>query len=226
MTADQLRQIMIAYQGTRYSELGQDIMVHCLLDQPKTGFFVEFGAMDGEIASNSLLFERHHDWSGIVAEPNRRFHTSLSSNRRCHIDHRAVHSHSGGTQEFKEVDHHMGLSALTEFMLNDHHANTRQSSPGNTYNVKLISLCDMLDHYHAPRTIDYISMDTEGSELDILRTFDFDRYTVKIWTIEHNFFGASRDGIYDIMVANGYKRILTDMSKYDDWYVKENLLEN
>ena len=44
----------------------------------------------------------------------------------------------------------------------------------------------LLEQYNAPRTIDYISLDTEGSELRILKVFDFNKWDVKIWSIEHN----------------------------------------
>ena len=36
----------------------------------KNGFFIEAGAYDGEIASNTLLFELEHNWTGLLIEPN------------------------------------------------------------------------------------------------------------------------------------------------------------
>jgi FkbM family methyltransferase len=221
----QLRDKILTYQGPTYSELRQDIMVCSVLDDVSQGFFVEFGVMDGIIASNSLLFERVHSWSGIIAEPGRRFHKLLSKNRRCRVDHRAVYSSSGGTLEFKEVDVHAGLSVLTDFMMADHHASRRHQSPGDTYQVQLVSLEDLLLQHDAPGTIEYVSMDTEGSESAILESFDFSKFDVKIWTVEHNFAVSARNHIHDIMTTNGYRRILTDLSNYDDWYVKQGLLE-
>lgn len=217
---------MSSYQGPRYAELAQDIMVLSLLGDSVPGWFVEFGAMDGETASNSLLFERHHAWRGVVAEPARRFHAQLGANRSCNIDHRAVYSISDQILDFKEIDHHAGLSVLTEFIDNDHHAARRKSDRGATYSVRSVSLNDLLTHHGAPRDIDYISMDTEGSELAILCEFDFAKHAVKIWTIEHNFNPFHRSGIYDIMTANGYRRILENQSRYDDWYVQTSLIED
>ena len=36
----------------------------------KNGFFIEAGAYDGEIGSNTLLFELEHNWTGLLVEPN------------------------------------------------------------------------------------------------------------------------------------------------------------
>lgn len=226
MNQSQLRDKMRCYQGPRYAELAQDVMVLSLLGDSSPGWFVEFGAMNGETASNSLLFERHHAWQGIVAEPALRFHAHLGINRHCRIDHRAVYSISDQILDFKEVDHHAGLSVLSEFIDSDHHAASRKSDHGPTYSVRSVSLNDLLTEHKAPYNIDYISMDTEGSELAILREFDFAKHDVKIWTIEHNFNQAHRSGIHSIMAANGYRRILEDQSRYDDWYVQTALIED
>ena len=55
------------------------------------------------------------------------------------------------------------------------------------YKVKTITLNKLLEDYNAPRDIDYISIDTEGNEAEILADFDFNKWNVKLFTIEHNF---------------------------------------
>jgi len=62
-------------------------------------------------------------------------------------------------------------------------------------------------------------MDTEGSEPAILSTFDFSRYQVGFWTIEHNYFNRARTEILKIMTANGYQRLAPELSTIDDWYI-------
>ncbi|MBK7635080.1 MAG: FkbM family methyltransferase [Saprospiraceae bacterium] len=59
--------------------------------------------------------------------------------------------------------------------------------------------------------IDYLSIDTEGSEYDILSSFNFDRYTFGIITVEHNY-TAYRDRIKDLLESKGYRRVLTNLS--------------
>ena len=78
----------------------------------------------------------------------------------------------------------------------------------------------MLDKHGAPHKIDYLSIDTEGSEYDILKDFNFEKYDISIITCEHNFTN-SREDIYSLLTSNGYERKYTGASKFDDWYVKK-----
>jgi hypothetical protein len=63
-----------------------------------------------------------------------------------------------------------------------------------------------------------MSIDTEGSEYEILSNFDIRNYTIDFITIEHNF-TENRERIHEFMTENGYIRILEKMSAWDDWYV-------
>ena len=79
----------------------------------------------------------------------------------------------------------------------------------------------MLKEHRAPRAIDYLSIDTEGSEFEILSNFDFQQYEIKIITCEHNF-APDRDRIHSLMRSHGYKRKFVNHSRFDDWYVLAN----
>ena len=87
------------------------------------------------------------------------------------------------------------------------------------YTVKTVSLNDLLERYKAPHEIDYLSIDTEGTELEILGTFDFSKYSFSLITIEHNY-SSDREGQFKLLSSNGYKRILENVSLIDDWYVR------
>lgn len=202
------------------ADLRQDILALAVHGFKRGGYFVEFGALDGVTGSNTYVLEQQYQWRGITAEAARIWHDRLRTNRACITDTRAVSAHSGQQLTFKETDVQLGLSGLVDFFDHrEYHAARRASSTGTTYKVPTVSLTDLLTEHHAPAEIDYISMDTEGSELAILSTFDFSRYHVGLWTIEHNYFESVRDQIYSIMIANGYQRILPDLSTIDDWYI-------
>ena len=76
----------------------------------------------------------------------------------------------------------------------------------------------MLSKYDAPKKIDYLSIDTEGTELEILSAFDFSKYTIRIITCEHNYTSA-RGKINKLLIKKGYVRMYQDLSMFDDWYV-------
>ena len=65
-------------------------------------------------------------------------------------------------------------------------------------------------------------MDTEGSEYEILKTLDFERYSFGVITVEHNY-TEKRELIYELLTNKGYRRVLTEVSVQDDWYVHADL---
>ena len=116
---------------------------------------------------------------------------------------------------FNEVDR-ADLSTIDSHSNDDEWRNVRRL--GKTYEVKTISLNDLLEKHGAPAEIDYLSIDTEGSELEILGAFDFDRYRIKIISCEHNY-TPYRAQIHTLLTGKGYKRKLESFSHFDDWYV-------
>ena len=204
------------------SQLRQDLFVLAMLRFPTNGFYVEFGATDGVTGSNSFFLEKHFGWDGILAEPARVWHKDLSKTRACKIDQRAVWSESGQQLEFNET-FAGALSTLDRFSSSDSHAQFRES--GRLYPVTTVSLLELLNFHGAPQVIDYLSMDTEGSELEILGAFDFSEYSFKVITVEHNFMSA-RGAINGVLEKNGYVRVLEDLSNFDDWYLNKDHFEN
>lgn len=76
-----------------------------------------------------------------------------------------------------------------------------------TEKMTTISLNDLLDEYEAPKFIEYLSLDTEGSEYEILKTFNFDKYQFGLIDIEHNHDKEKRANIKDLLLSKGYKYI-------------------
>ena len=205
-------------QSKSKSQLNQDMFVLAELGFKKDGYFVEFGATNGKDLSNTYMLEKEMGWTGILAEPARTWHQDLQKNRNCFLDFNCVWSESGKTLEFNQVLE-AELSTIDAFSNNDEHAKTRQE--GDKYDVNTISLMDLLRTHGAPKEIDYLSIDTEGSEFEILNAFDFDAYKIKVITCEHNF-TPMRIEIYNLLTSKGYTRKHENFSYFDDWYVNDN----
>jgi FkbM family methyltransferase len=208
-------------KGETTSQLQQDVIARYVnQNAPEpSNYFVEVGASDGVSISNTIVLEKLYSWNGILAEPARRWHRSLSENRRCTIDYRCVWNESGLTVEFQEME--VGeFSTIAAFI-----SNTNSDFSGGTsraYNVPTVTLLDLLRDYHSPSRIGFLSIDTEGSEFEILRSFDFSSYTFNFVAVEHNF-GETRSLIVELFEANGYTRVLPTASKWDDWFVPSDL---
>lgn len=204
-----------------HAQLFQDLMVVFILKGKRDGYFVEFGATNGSDMSNTLILERDFQWKGILAEPAKGWHAALKANRKAAIDTRCVWSKTGTHLEFRETENAEG-STLMEFIDKDSNRDARKT--GADYPVETITLNDLLSAHSAPKEIDYMSIDTEGSELPILQAFDFSKHDIKIMTVEHNFVEPNRQQMFDLLTAQGFIRVFEPLSKFDDWYVKRALL--
>ena len=201
----QLRQDIFALANTKY-KLG--------------GYFVEFGATDGVKLSNTFLLETEFSWTGILCEPARIWEESLKKNRpNSIIETLCVWSESGIELDFNECKI-PELSTIEKVRSGDEHEDRRKS--GNVYSVLTISLEDLLIKHSAPTYIDFLSIDTEGSEFEILTNFDFENYSFGVITVEHNF-TAGREKIFQLLQGKGYERVLEHISMFDDWYVSKEL---
>ena len=83
-------------------------------------------------------------------------------------------------------------------------------------------LHELLDESKAPPFIDYFSLDTEGSEAEILMSFPFWKYRFGAITVEHNFEEPKRSEMRAILGRNGYS--LFKSVDFDDWYLKDDYI--
>lgn len=210
----------LANYGWSRSQIFQDLFVQFVLKNKRNGFFVEFGATNGIDLSNSYALETKFGWSGILAEPARIWHDALKRNRTAKIDVRCVWSRTGDRIEFNEAPL-AEFSTVGEYSNRDLHAKIRAN--GRKYSVDSVSLSDLLAVHSAPGTIEYLSIDTEGSEFSILSNFDFNT-SINVISVEHNYHRENREGINRLLTNRGYERVFERFSDWDDWYVQKNLI--
>jgi FkbM family methyltransferase len=198
----------------------QDIWVLDTTNHLKNGYFVEMGSLDGILQSNTYILEKFYNWTGILVEPDIKHHHNLQSNRpNSNIEFNCVWSKTGEIKKFYQSDVVTdGRSTVEEF-----------SSLGlvdrknwRTYNVTTISLFDLLVKHNAPTYIDYLSLDTEGSELEILTNFDFTKYKFGCITVEHNTRKWYRNEIRNLLTQKGYH--FQKEFPWDDGYIDPRYL--
>lgn len=197
------------------SQLGQDYLAFKLFGSE--GFFVEFGATNGVELSNSYALEQL-GWKGVLAEPSKQWHAELAKNRPdTLISHQCVWKTSGESIKFTEATSGT-LSTVSEFLEADHHKRQKLDS----YEVQTISLEDLLVEAEAPEFVEFLSIDTEGSEYEILKHFNWEDRSFGLIAVEHNH-TALRGQIFDLLTEHGYTRILEQHSRWDDWYINDKL---
>ena len=202
------------------SQRFQDLFVDWMLKK-KNGIFIEFGACDGVKISNTYYLEKYMGWSGILLEPAKSWHNDLKINRPCCIvDYRCVSNQSGD-----EVYFHENSDPALSSMNNNFFSN-------NSYKVKTISLNDVFSEYEEKLlkksntidSVDFISIDTEGSEYEILKNFNFLKYSPKIIIVEHNFNKKKSKQLKKLLENNNYSNLFPELSAYDYYFVLNNIL--
>lgn len=206
----------------KITEAGQDFWVLENTWYKEYGYFIDIGAADGITGSNTFILEKFYKWHGICVDPNPIFLQSLHNSRNAHVSTLCAYSETGKIMPFKFcADEQQFYGWNFRSGLTNHLDVIDQDieKSFSTMNVMTISLNDLLELYSAPVDIDYISIDTEGSEYDILKTFNFEKYNVKCWTIEHDN-GENKKLIDYLMYNNGYKRITERYTAQESWFVK------
>jgi len=202
-----------------YSQLGQDKFVDEYLQFKKNGVFLEIGAHDGKSCSNTLFFEEYRNWSGICVEPGTEEFKKLCENRKS-INLNCCISDYDGESEFTYIEgYSMMLSGLSE-SYNFSHENRINNEVGsyggkiNKLKMPVFKLQTILDE-HQIHEIDYCSIDTEGSEFNIVKSIDFDKTNIKIFSIENNYGDTT---IQNYLETKGY--VLYKKLQWDDIFIK------
>lgn len=184
----------------------------------KRGFFIEAGANDGISQSNTLFFEKYHGWKGLLIEPIPELAAKCRTNRPgCIVENCALVS-SDFTGNEVEMRYCNLMSLVKGAMKSEENDLTHikqgcevQNIESYELSVPTRTLTSILD-LHRVRRIDFLSLDVEGFELDVLKGIDFERHTPSFMLIEARY----RDEI-DSFLTPLYRPI-AELSHHDVLY--------
>jgi FkbM family methyltransferase len=218
--ADAIADARIARRGERIVSFAArdakgvplDLRLPHLLDR-RGGFFVEAGANDGLFQSNTALLERSLGWRGVLVEP------SPSASRECRRNRTSV-VHNCALVSFEHGEDHvegdfdgypMGSVGGTRL--------------GRSASVRVPArtLQSLLDE-HGVDHVDFLSLDAEGFESEILHGCDFARVTFSFMLIE--LYPENRDETVSFLADAGYV-LQANYSNYNpidtpDWDGRHN----
>jgi FkbM family methyltransferase len=190
-----------------HSQIFQDLFVDYILKKEK-GFYCEVGALDGKELSNTFYLEKELGWSGILCEPNKSYQELIKKNRPSNIlVTEPIFSKENEEVNFTELEG--GRSGI------DKNSNNKKS-----YKLKTTTLNKVLEENLNNKNINYISIDTEGTEYEIIKELDFEKFYPEIITIEHNYDKKKRDKIYKFLKMKNYDRYFKSISRFEDWYIR------
>jgi FkbM family methyltransferase len=191
-----------------YSQIGQDRWVlETVFPKVKDGFFLDVGSADGTLLSNSKALEER-GWRGICIDP---FPKNMEG-RSCQMLKEVIFSESGKLMQFQASGDVGGIrDTLGKFK--------GEALGAPTVEFTTVTLRDVLESTRAPRFIHFVSLDIEGAEVEALKGFPFDKYTIGAMAVEHNGEEPKRSEIEALMRRHGYRRVHSWYQ--DDFYVPE-----
>jgi hypothetical protein len=205
------------------SQAGQDRYVLNTIYKKslRGGFFIEMGAADGVLLSNTHVFEKNYGWKGILVEPSHRY-GALVKNRSATCVRACIGDSSKGIfllelpgGMYLEEDRNNtlrsvavpadsreeALSMVPEILTREE-IDPARAAEFPLVEVDVLSLTELLDKNGAPPVIDYFSLDVEGHEDAVFRGFDFSRYRFNVMNVER-----PSDWLQGLLKENGYREI-------------------
>jgi FkbM family methyltransferase len=178
----------------------QDRIILDLLNHKRDGVFVDIGATNGIISNNTFKMESDYDWKGLCIEPNNDFYLELIKNRQCICLNVCVGSYNqNGIVKFKEDQGNGELSKISFSGFNSY-------KPCYDFNTIMSSL-------DLGTNIDFLNIDTEGNEINIINDINFDKFNIRSLCYEHNSHLGEmqlchKDMIEKILLSRGYSKVM------------------
>ena len=185
--------------------------------------FVEIGGYDGIIGSNTYFLEKNLNWNGVVVECNPELASKCRINRNCKICEKAIYKNSDEEVEFlvpsgeEIVGGKEQLGGIKNFLKKESLVVFNKCYKENyTIKVKTISFNKLMEENELFE-IDYLSLDIEGYELEVLKSIDFNKFFIKFMTVEFGNVRKYQQEIYNFLTSNNFR--LHRNNKWDDEYI-------
>lgn len=166
-------------------QMDRELYSRYFRDKKEKGFFVESGANDGVKQSNTLFFEHHLDWRGMLIEPVRELYKQCKQNRSplTIIENYGLvsHEYKGDAVKLHYTPECYGLMSVVADQAHTQHHLAKSMEAGQLVKCKSITI-DALFKKHKMQntTIDLFVLDIEGYEVQALKGF-----TPQLWNVRH-----------------------------------------
>jgi FkbM family methyltransferase len=200
------------------SQYEQDRFVdEVIFNGRNNGFFVDIGAYDGITLSNTYYFEKYRNFNGICIEPNPSVYRRLVDNRASKNMNVCVGNAKGRVKYLCVEGYAEMLSCIYDESKKDHISRIGESIRNHGGSIELIEVDlltfkDIMEGYSGK--IDFLSIDTEGSEMEVIEFIDFSKYHISVLAVENN-----NQGVKEYLSKFNFRAFFTLGS--DIIYVKE-----
>ncbi len=200
-----------------YGQFSTDALIELYFQNKRHGVCVEVGVANGTRGSNTLYFEKR-GWRTLCIEPNPLYSDGISKSRKEYVQC-ACGSEYKKSSKFTvfDIGEHNIMSSLSGLQPDKRLLKTHGHVINKSYeiDVEVKTLNSILEENNFPSKIDFISIDTEGTELDVLKGLDFTKWDISLLVVENNFEDSD---ISDYLLKQGYYK--DARWKINDFYVK------
>jgi hypothetical protein len=186
-----------------YSQLCQEAFALAYTNCEKKPYYLEIGAFHPEQYSNTASLRKYMGWTGLSVDPSRDSHEAFVA--------------AGLGEHFLNMG--VGVASGTaHFFSNGAFSQTLREPSACTSEIKIIGIRELVE-LHAD--IDYVSLDIEGGEVDVIRAFPWEICKPSVFTIEHNYDDVVKKDLQHLMENQGYRRVLDSVTNFESWFVLE-----
>lgn len=199
-----------------YGQHGEDIYLEQLFSNVVNGVCIEVGAYDGVSLSNTLHFEEK-GWRALCIEPIKvSFEKCKMIRKECYEC--CISDKDTEDKTFTIFHLNDNLCAISSLKPDQRLIDSHKKLITNitTSSVKVRSLNSLLEELKFPKVIDFISIDTENTELDVLKGIDLNVYNVKLFVVENNY---NEPFCEEYLSQYGYKKI--NRIAVNDFFIKK-----
>jgi len=187
-----------------FSQAGQDLwVIRDVFDYARSGYFVDIGAADGINLSNTYALERYFGWQGICVEANPETFLKLHARRRAKCVNACIADEVRSVAFDGSKGFFSGIVATTEEA---------------TTTLQTMTFADLIQSESIPKTIDYLSLDVEGAEEQVMETFPFETHRFLCATIER-----PSAKLRATLESQGY-RLVAELCNLDAFYLHPDLI--
>ena len=192
-----------------------------IFNREKGLMYIDVGANDGLVVSNTAFMELNLNWNGICIEPHPYAFSRLEKNRNCKKYNACISDDIQEYLSFYEVKGYPEMLSCIESACSQEHLERikseiqRYGGEVNLIKVKSIQLNTILEENNIDK-VDYLSIDTEGSELSVLKSVDLNKYPIRVISAESN-----NTDVKKYLVDKEY-RFITNVCN-DDIFVKDTI---
>lgn len=170
-----------------YGQAGEDAIISktfSFVVPVKNGRYVDVGSFHPYRHSNTYILYKS-GWTGINIDPRPGSKALFDRHRPKDINIEAGIAAENSTMTYYMISENSTMNTFSRKNLEDL---GMYDQVKQTIDIPVFSLHSLLEKYPEINTIDYLNIDAEGFEMEILHGMDFNKYAPKVISIEQNGF--------------------------------------